>query len=71
MNVRTIGNSRPMKTVAARARRRTVGQLDLVLTDQEVPTVALEERPAAVRTDGVRDERPEGVPDRRDDTTSQ
>ena len=44
-----------------------VGELDLVRPDQQVAAVALEERPAAVRPDGVGDERPERVPDRRDD----
>ena len=44
-----------------------VGQLDLVRPDQQVLAVALEERPAAVRPDGVGDERAERVPDRRHD----
>ena len=68
MNVRTIGSSRPMKTVAAPCCcEEPVGELDLVLADQQVLPVALEERPAAVRADGVGDERAERVPDRRDD----
>ena len=68
MNVRTIGSSRPMNTVAAAVlREEPVGELDLVRPDQQVLPVALEERPAAVRADGVGDERAERVPDRRHD----
>ena len=55
MNVRTIGSSRPMKTVAAPCCcEEPVGELDLVRADQQVLAVALEERPAALRADARR-----------------
>ena len=44
-------------------REEPVGRLDLVGPDQQVPTVSLEEGSATVRTDRIRDQRPEGVPD--------
>ena len=68
MNVRTIGSSRPMNTVAAPCCcEEPSASLDLVLPDQQVLPVALEERPAAVRADGVGDQRADRVPDRRED----
>ena len=62
MNVRTIGSSRPKNTVAEPyfAKKRSA-RLDLVVADQQVLAVALEERPAAPRADGVGDERPDRV----------
>ncbi len=51
----------------AMAGEERVGQLDLVLADEQVLAIALEERPATVRPDGVGDERPERVPDGRHD----
>ena len=40
-----------------------VGELDLVMPDQQVLPVSLEERPSAEGADGIRDERPERVAD--------
>ena len=68
MNVRTIGRRRLKNAVAAPYfGEEPVGDLDLVRADQQVPAVALEERPAAPRADGVRDQRAERVADRRHD----
>ena len=39
-----------------------IGQLDLVLADEQVLAIALEERPATVRPDRVGDERPDVFP---------
>ena len=44
-----------------------LGDLDLVGSDQQVLAVPLEEGPPAPCPDGVGDERPQRVPDRRDD----
>ena len=68
MNVRTIGSSRPTNTVAAPycSKNRSASSISCG-ADQQVPAVALQERPAALGADRVRDERAERVPDRRHD----
>ena len=68
MNVRTIGSSRPKNAVAAPClAKNLLGQLDLVLADQDVLPVALQEGPATVRPDRVGNERAKRVPDGRGD----